>query len=112
MAPDPLVNAAFYDAQLGATLIPAGAAGQSQAADSFNTYGWQHGLNPVSLFDVGYYLSHNPDVAASGMNPLTHYEAFGWHEGRAPSLVFNGASYLAANPDVAASGMYPLIHYM
>lgn len=64
------------------------------------------------LFDAGYYLSQNPDVAASGMNPLDHYNRYGWREGRDPSARFSTSGYLAANPDIAAAGMNPLDHFL
>ena len=111
-APDPLVNTVYYDTQLGASLFPTGAGGQSEAASSYNTYGWEHGLNPDAFFDTSYYLSHNLDVAASGMNPLLHYEEYGWHEGRNPSAQFSTNAYLNAYADVKAAGMDPLLHYI
>lgn len=62
-------------------------------------------------FDAAYYLAHNPDVAASGMDPFQHYQEFGWHEGRNPDAFFNVQFYLNQNPDVAAAGIDPLEHY-
>lgn len=62
-------------------------------------------------FDATYYLQQYPDVAASGMDPLTHYEKFGWKEGRNPDPFFNTKYYLNQNPDVAAAGIDPLAHY-
>ena len=109
---DPLVNAAYYDAQLGATIVPAGVAGQQQAAASYAATGWLRGLNPDSLFDTSYYLSHNPDVAAAHVNPLLHYELFGWKDGRDPSAMFSTTKYLAANADVRAANIDPLLQYM
>ncbi len=111
-AADPLVNASFYDQQLGATLIPAGMAGAQQAAGSYNGIGWQKGLNPDAFFNTAYYLAHNPDVAAAKVNPLLQYEQFGWHEGRNPSAQFDTNKYLAAYPDVKAAGIDPLLHYV
>ncbi len=111
-AADPLVNAAFYDQQLGATLIPAGTAGSQQAAASYAAVGWQKGLNPDAFFDTSYYLAHNPDVAAAHLDPLLHYEVYGWHEGRDPSAAFSTNRYLQANPDVRAAGLDPLLHYV
>ena len=111
-APDPLVSTAYYDAQLGATLYPAGSAGQSEATASFDSYGWLHGLSPDAFFDVNYYLSHNPDVAAAGVNPLLHYEEYGWKEGRNPSALFDTNDYLNAYADVKAAGVDPLVHYL
>ena len=111
-AADPLVDAAFYDKQLGATLIPDGPAAQQQAAASYDATGWRKGLNPDALFDTRYYLARNPDVAAAGIDPLRHYEQYGWREGRDPSAGFSGGKYLAAYPDVRAAGLDPLLHYV
>lgn len=111
-AADPLVDAAYYDRQLGATLLPTGIAAQQQAAWSYDRSGWQRGLNPDAWFDTGYYLSHNPDVAAAHVNPLLHYEASGWREGRDPSAAFSTNGYLAANPDVRAAAFDPLLHFV
>ena len=109
---DVLVNAAYYDAQAGATLIPTGAAAQQQAASSYHASGWQKGLNPNAFFDNRYYLSHNPDVAAAHIDPLQHYEQYGWKEGRDPSTSFSSNKYLAAYADVKAAGLDPLLHYI
>ena len=109
---DALVNATYYDKQLGATLIPTGAAAAQQAAWSYETSGWQKGLNPDQFFNTAYYLSHNPDVAAAHVDPLLHYETYGWKEGRNPSATFDTNAYLKANPDVKAAGMDPLLHYV
>lgn len=109
---DTLISPAFYDRQLGATIIPGGLAGQQQAAWSYGTSGWQKGLNPDAFFDTNYYLAQNPDVRAAGLNPLTHFEQYGWREGRDPSLLFSTAKYLAANLNVQAAGVDPLLQYL
>ena len=109
---DPLVNAGFYDRQLGATLIPTGLVAAQQAAASYAGSGWMRGLNPDAFFDTAYYLSHNPDVAAARVNPLAHFEASGWREGRDASAQFSTAKYLAAYADVRAAGVDPLLHYV
>ena len=111
-AADPLVDPAYYDRQLSATLLPAGLAGQQQAAFLNAASGWQRGLSPDAFFDTGYYLSHNPDVAAAHVNPLIHYEQHGWKEGRDPSAQFSTNKYLAAYADVKAVGIDPLLHYV
>ena len=111
-AADPLVDPAYYDVQLGATIVPAGVAGQQQAAASYAATGWLRGLNPDPLFNTAYYLSHNPDVAAAHINPLLHYEVFGWKEGRDPSAQFSTNKYLAAYSDVRASNVDPLLQYV
>ena len=111
-AADSLVQTSFYDRQLGATLIPTGTAANQQAAAHYDTYGWQHGLNPDAYFDTQYYLARNPDVAAAKINPLLHYESNGWKEGRNPSAAFSTRGYLIKNPDVAAANLNPLAHYL
>jgi hypothetical protein len=62
-------------------------------------------------FDATWYLKQNPDVAASGMDPFTHYDTYGWREGRNPDPFFNTDYYLNQNSDVAAAGIDPLTHY-
>ena len=111
-APDPLVNPAFYDPQLGATLIPTGFAAGQQAAVSYAATGWKQGLNPDAFFDTGYYQAHNPSVAAAHTNPLLDYETTGWQQGRDPSAQFSTNKYLAAYSDVKAAGVDPLLHYL
>ena len=66
---------------------------------------------PIS-FDGEWYLSVNPDVAASGMDPLVHFMNFGAKEGRNPNPDFNTASYLQLNPDVASFPLGPFLHYV
>ena len=111
-AADPLIQAAYYDKQLGATLLPTGTAAEQQAAYSYATTGWQRDLNPDAFFNTDYYLAHNADVAAAHIDPLWHYENFGWHEGRDPSAGFSTNQYLMAYADVKAAGMDPLLHYV
>jgi glycosyltransferase involved in cell wall biosynthesis len=64
------------------------------------------------LFDREWYLQRNPDVAVSGVDPLTHYIRKGAAEGRDPHPLFDSDWYLQRNPDVAASGVNPLTHYI
>lgn len=63
-------------------------------------------------FDEAYYLFNNPDVAASGQDPLDHFLLRGWKEGRDPSRDFHLADYLELSPDVAAAGVQPFVHYL
>lgn len=105
--PDPLIDRAYYFAQV-ATIVPAAA----DVAASYDEAGWRQGLNPDAFFDTSYYLSHNPDVRAAGINPLRHYEDYGWKEGRDPSAAFSTAKYLAAYPDVRAGGGDPLASFL
>jgi GT2 family glycosyltransferase/SAM-dependent methyltransferase len=64
------------------------------------------------LFDVGWYLSQNPDVATHGAGPIAHYLQRGAFEGRDPSRAFSSQWYLEQNPDVRAAGFNPLVHYL
>jgi glycosyltransferase involved in cell wall biosynthesis len=64
------------------------------------------------LFDVGWYLWSNPDVEASGEEPIHHYLRKGWREGRDPGPFFSIAWYLDNHPDVRAAGGEPLSHYI
>ena len=63
-------------------------------------------------FDRAYYLSVNPDVAATGVDPLDHFLAHGWQEGRDPNARFSLREYLNNNPEVARSGVNPFVHYL
>jgi hypothetical protein len=42
-------------------------------------------LIKLGYFDNDFYVSMNPDIASSGVNPLLHYIHLGWREGRQPS---------------------------
>lgn len=63
-------------------------------------------------FDRDFYLSKNPDVATSKLDPYQHYIQYGWREGRDPNAIFDTEYYFRANPDVAVSGINPLAHCM
>jgi len=45
-------------------------------------YGWKEGRDPSAGFSTDGYLTANPDVKASGLNPLTHFLNYGLAEGR------------------------------
>jgi hypothetical protein len=64
------------------------------------------------LFDSAWYLATYPDVAAAGVEPLSHFVGIGWREGRDPGPDFATSAYLKANPDVAHLGVNPLLHYI
>ena len=63
-------------------------------------------------FDAPFYLASNPDVAASGEDPLTHYMRVGWLLGRDPSPSFSTDYYLEHSPDIKTAGMNPFLHYV
>jgi hypothetical protein len=70
------------------------------------------GREPEVLFDAGFYLRQNPDVAAAGVDPQTHFDTIGWREGRNPEAAFNTVFYRSSNPDVAAANVNPFAHYV
>ncbi|MEE9328314.1 MAG: glycosyltransferase [Cocleimonas sp.] len=64
------------------------------------------------LFSPFFYLTINPDVKESGIDPLIHFCKYGWKEGRNPSLSFDTTAYLKKNPDVDRVKVNPLVHYI
>ncbi len=69
-------------------------------------------IRQSGLFDVDWYGRQNPDVVASGRDPVLHFLHQGWQEGRRPNPYFDVEYYLAANRDVAQAGINPLLHYI
>jgi hypothetical protein len=63
-------------------------------------------------FSETFYLSRNPELAATGIRPLRHYLEEGWKEGRSPHPLFDVRWYLEHNQDARAAGVEPLIHYL
>ncbi|HEX5377851.1 MAG TPA: hypothetical protein VFW47_04725 [Phenylobacterium sp.] len=66
----------------------------------------------ASAFDAEFYLAANPDVAASGRDPVDHFLISGWREGRDPAPGFSVEDYLELHPDVAEAGLNPFAHYL
>ncbi|NTW43331.1 MAG: class I SAM-dependent methyltransferase [Anaerolineaceae bacterium] len=69
-------------------------------------------IRASGLFDETWYLSNNPDVAQSEIDPLLHYLRYGGFEGRDPSPRFRSAFYLDKYEDVKSARINPLIHYL
>ncbi|KQP58354.1 glycosyltransferase [Methylobacterium sp. Leaf112] len=63
-------------------------------------------------FDAAHYRASYADVAASGMDPATHYASHGWKEGRDPTELFWTSYYVRTNPDLILSGTNPFFHYL
>lgn len=89
-----------------------GKGGRVTAVLHYLFVGHRRGASPHGLMDVGYYLRENPDVAASGSDPVSHYLRFGWREGRKPHALFDTRYYLDTYPDVRRRGGNPLVHYI
>ena len=64
------------------------------------------------LFDSGFYLRNNPDVAAAGIDPFQHFCTSGWKESRAPNAWFSSKFYLEAYEDVLNPGLNPFLHFI
>ena len=64
------------------------------------------------LFDAGYYLAQNPDVAARGRGALEHFVRFGSREGRNPNAWFDTCWYMRKYPDARQSGLTAFEHYL
>gem|GEM_PF-644418 len=71
-----LFDAAWYRSTYMPDLPP------NQAARHYLREGTARGMNPGPLFDGGWYLANNADVAEAGLNPLLHYLNSGRAEGR------------------------------
>jgi glycosyltransferase involved in cell wall biosynthesis len=63
------------------------------------------------LFDLGFYLDTQPDVAAAGIDPLVHFFDYGFREGRRPNPYFDPLWYIENNEDVREANTHPLLHY-
>ena len=72
---------------------------------------WHQGMSGHPLFDAAWYRESNPDVAATGTNPLLHFVLYGVWENRSPNEYFDPDWYAARNPDVSAVGMPPALHF-
>ncbi len=76
------------------------------------------GLAPItqaqagSWFNATFYVNQHPDVAASGMDPFTHYMTVGFKQGYDPSIKFSTSAYLSQHADVAAALQNPLQHFI
>lgn len=69
-------------------------------------------IEASGLFDGGWYLRHNPDVAEAGVRPALHYLHHGGKEGRWAGPRFDSGFYMQRYPDVRESGLNPLLHYL
>ncbi len=69
-------------------------------------------IRSSNLFDAAWYLTNNPDVAKSQVDPVYHYLWHGGFEGRDPSLNFSSGWYLDTYEDVENAKINPLVHYL
>lgn len=67
----------------------------------------------LPYFDRDFYLARNPDVRASGVDPLQHYVVYGYREYRDPSSWFSTQKFFQQVPDATLKderGTPPLIY--
>jgi GT2 family glycosyltransferase/glycosyltransferase involved in cell wall biosynthesis len=64
------------------------------------------------LFSADFYLDYNPDVRASGIDPLDHYMRYGWREGRSPNAFFDDGHYRAESGLVRGAPVSALGHFL
>ncbi|MFK7957304.1 MAG: glycosyltransferase [Lysobacterales bacterium] len=102
--PHPLIHSAFLRQQLQAE-------SQLSVLQQYLRCEPAESPDPHPLFDHGYYLDSNPDIATAGVNPLIHFLQFGANEGRNPHPLFDTRYYLDSNPDVKSSETNGLIHF-
>ncbi|KNY19428.1 rhamnan synthesis F family protein [Methylobacterium sp. ARG-1] len=79
----------------------------NQTARHYLREGAVLGMNPGPLFDGGWYLGNNTDVATAGSNPLLHYLDSGRAEGRPIRLAYardTGARAIETLPIVLRQG--------
>ena len=69
-------------------------------------------LRRSALFDAGWYLRTNPDVAKRKKDPALHYLTHGACKGLDPGPNFSTIGYLLDHEDVRLSGANPLVHYI
>ncbi len=80
--------------------------------DDIDISGELEQLDASGLFDGAWYLTENPDVRNSELEPLVHFCRYGWREDRRPNQYFEPGWYLEHYPDVRAVDMNPLLHYV
>lgn len=63
------------------------------------------------LFDGQYYLDSNPEVAATGANPLQHFCRYGWRDLRKPRPDFDVWWYWVNHLDPSREAINPFVYY-
>lgn len=69
-------------------------------------------IDESGLFDRGFYLRANPDVAEASLDPLAHFCDYGWREGRDPTPYFSLRFYRRATALTERISGNPFVHYI
>lgn len=106
LSPHPLFASDFYLAQLPL------AERETPPLVHYVTEGWRARLKPHPLFDPAWYLRQDPELEASGREPLSHFLEKGAARGLDPSGWFSCAAHRAARGASLAEDANPLIDYL
>ncbi|CAL80618.1 putative Glycosyl transferase, group 2 [Bradyrhizobium sp. ORS 278] len=69
-------------------------------------------ISESGLFDRGFYLRSNPDVAEAAVDPLQHFCEHGWREFRDPAPFFSLRYYSASASRRETIEGNPFVHYI
>lgn len=69
-------------------------------------------IDESGLFDRGFYLRANSDVAEASLDPLAHFCDYGWREGRDPTPYFSMRFYRRAVASTERVSGNPFVHYI
>lgn len=69
-------------------------------------------INASGLFDRGFYLRTNPDVAEASLDPLMHFCEYGWREARDPAPFFSMRYYTRVVSQSEELAGNPFVHYL
>jgi len=107
LAPPSSVRGRFLDSALQATVFRLQAARRDRRARRAFA-----AITSSGLFDAGWYLQNNPDVAQAKVDPAQHYLEYGGFEGRDPGPGFCSRWYLDTYEDVRNARINPLVHFI
>jgi hypothetical protein len=69
-------------------------------------------ITASGLFDLGWYVVHNPELESSSIHPIDHYLAEGAAKGFSPSSTLDFTAYQKADEQMVRRGINPLLHYI
>ncbi len=105
-SPHPLFNISHYRSAAGAL------SGLMNPLVHYQLIGRRDEISPSRWFDVDVYLSCNPDVAISKMDPYAHFVRFGVQENRTSSSQFDPKFYLSQLDGSDTPELPALLHYL
>ena len=68
-------------------------------------------ISASGLFDLSWFIEHNPDVVLGGLSPVYHWLLDGWKQSRNPGPGFDTDRYLHDHPEILSADINPLVHY-